>query len=196
MLLIGGVQARELINLDLLVSLAFKLWYAYSNNQNLTFGGKTWASGTIKAIVNALDIYLFPLVNPDGRTYVQQPGGYAWWRKNRRVNPGSSYKGVDLNRIYDFLWSSGIGTSSSSSSDIYKGSVAFSEPETRYVKWMLDHHSNIVCFADVHSYSPLILYPWGDDDNQTTNPSMNFQNAALERPAWIPRQRLRRVPLS
>jgi hypothetical protein len=29
---------------------------------------------------------------------------------------------------------------------------------------------------DVHSFSELILYPWGDDENQTTNPSMNFLN--------------------
>lgn len=178
-LLIGGVHARELINPDLLVSLALKMCYAYTNNTGLTFGGKSWSASTIEMIVNALDIYIYPLVNPDGRTFVQQPGGNAWWRKNRRVNPGTSCMGIDLNRNYDFLWSSGIGTSSNPCSDTYKGAAAFSEPETRNVKWMLGTHSNIVCFADVHSYSQLILYPWGDDDNQTTDSSMNFQN-----PAW------------
>ena len=29
---------------------------------------------------------------------------------------------------------------------------------------------------DVHSYSELILYPWGDDENQTADPDMNFKN--------------------
>ncbi len=29
---------------------------------------------------------------------------------------------------------------------------------------------------DIHSYSELILHPWGDDHNQTTDPNMNFRN--------------------
>jgi murein tripeptide amidase MpaA len=30
--------------------------------------------------------------------------------------------------------------------------------------------------VDIHSYSELILYSWGDDDNQTTDPTQNFIN--------------------
>jgi hypothetical protein len=86
---------------------------------------------------------------------------------------------VDINRNYDFLWVSGIGTSASSCSDVFKGSGAFSEPETRNVMWMLDRFPNIECMADVHSYSELILYPWGDDDSQTTDVNMNFQDPAF-----------------
>ncbi|MBA3766902.1 MAG: hypothetical protein H0W99_07920 [Acidobacteria bacterium] len=178
-LFIGGVHARELINPDTLVSLGLKLCQAYTNHTGLTFGGKSYTAGTIKLLVDALDIYLLPLVNPDGRTYVQSPTGYAMWRKNRNPNPGKPCKGVDLNRNYDFLWSSGIGTSSDSCSDVFKGSGAFSEPETRNVRSLLDKYTNICCFMDVHSYSELVLYPWGDDNNQTTDPSMNFQN-----PVW------------
>src|SRR5207302_1955191 len=44
--------------------------------------------------------------------------------------------------------------------------------------WMFDKYPNIRYFIDVHSYSEDILYSWGDDDDQTSNPSMNFQNAA------------------
>jgi hypothetical protein len=33
---------------------------------------------------------------------------------------------------------------------------------------------------DVHSYSELILYPWGDDDNQITDSSTNFHNPAYD----------------
>jgi len=43
---------------------------------------------------------------------------------------------------------------------------------------MFDKYPNIRYFIDVHSYSEDILYSWGDDDDQTSNPSMNFQNAA------------------
>ena len=28
---------------------------------------------------------------------------------------------------------------------------------------------------DIHSYSELVLYPWGDDENQTTDPNQNFR---------------------
>lgn len=178
-LFIGGVHARELINPDLLVNLALRLCQSYTTNSDIVYGGKTWKAGTVKALINALDIFIFPLVNPDGRKWVQNPSGYAMWRKNRRVNAASSCRGVDLNRNYDFLWSSGIGTSSSPCSDVFKGPGAFSEPETRNVRWLLDTYTNIECFIDVHSYSELVLYPWGDDDNQTTDPSQNFQN-----PAW------------
>lgn len=179
-LFLGGVHARELVNPDLLVSLAFDLCRAYTTNTGLTYGGRSYSATEIQIIVNGLDVFFLPLVNPDGRVYVQAPGGYAMWRKNRSPNPGQPCRGVDLNRNNDFLWSSGIGTSSNSCSDVFKGSAAFSEPETRNVRHMLDTYTNIACMVDVHSYSELILYPWGDDDNQTTNPGMNFMNPAYD----------------
>ena len=178
-LLIGGVHARELVNPDMLATLALKLCQAYTTNTGLTFGGKTYVASTIKVLINSMDIFILPLVNPDGRIFVQSPTGDPWWRKNRNPNPGQPCKGVDINRNYDFLFSSGIMTSTSSCSDVFKGTAAFSEPETRNVRHMLDTYTNICCMADVHSYSQLILHNWGDDDNQTTDPAMNFQNPAF-----------------
>lgn len=175
-LIIAGVHARELVNPDLLVALGLKLCEAYTTDTGLTFGGKSYDASIIKTLVDQSDIILFPLVNPDGREYVQSPTGFAMWRKNRNPNLGLPGKGVDLNRNYDFLWSSGIGTSSASTSDIYKGSGPFSEPEVRNVRFLLDSLPNVRMAVDVHSYSELVLYPWGDDNNQSTEPAMNFQN--------------------
>jgi murein tripeptide amidase MpaA len=177
LLLIGGAHARELVPPDALVTLALRLCQAYTGGTALTYGSRTYSAGTIKLIIDSLDLFMLPLVNPDGRTFVQSPAGDPWWRKNRRPNPGCM--GVDLNRNYDFLWSSGIGTSSSWCSDVFKGPGAFSEPETRNVRSMLDTYPNVECYIDVHSYSELFLYPWGDDDNQSTTPSMNFMNPAF-----------------
>lgn len=175
-LLVAGLHARELVNPDALVGLALKLCQAYTKNSTLGFGGKTFDASTIKILVDAIDIYFFPLVNPDGRAYVQSASGDAWWRKNRRPIPGSSCIGTDLNRNFDFLWASGIGTSSSPCDyQLFKGTAPFSEPETRNVRWLLDTYP-IKCFMDVHSYSELVLYPWGDDNNQSTDPAMNFGN--------------------
>jgi carboxypeptidase T len=179
LLLLGGVHARELVPPDGLVSLALKLCQAYTSGSGLTYGGRTYTAGTVKLLIESLDTFILPLVNPDGRTFVQAPTGDAWWRKNRRPNAGGCI-GVDINRNYDFLWPSGIGTSANPCDyQIFKGTAAFSEPETRNVRWMLDTYPNIECMVDVHSYSELFLYAWGDDDNQTTDPTMNFMNAAF-----------------
>jgi murein tripeptide amidase MpaA len=177
--LVGGTHARELINPDLLAGLALKLCWAYTHGTGLTFGGRAWSATDVRLVVDGLDIFIVPLINPDGREHVQSPTGYQWWRKNRSFNPDES-RGTDLNRNYDFLWQWIIGqTSASPPDDTYHGGAPFSEPETRNVRWLLDTHPNITCFVDVHSYSELILYPWGDDNSQTTDPTQNFRN-----PAW------------
>lgn len=172
--LLGGVHARELINPDLLCSWVIKLCHAYSNGTGITFGPTTYQPGTVRLLVESLDLFVVPLVNPDGRVFVQAAETQRMWRKNRATNPGQPCRGVDLNRNYDFLFSSGIGTSASPCQDIFRGPTAFSEPETRNVRWLLNTHPHIVGLVDVHSYSELILHPWGDDDNQTTNPAQNF----------------------
>lgn len=178
-LFLGGVHARELVNPDLLIWFGTNLCQAYAGDTGLTFGGKAYNSGVVKLIVETLDLFLFPLVNPDGRAHVQDPNGDVWWRKNRSHDVASGCYGVDLNRNFDLLWSSGIGTSSSPCDyQIYKGPAAFSEPETRNVRWLLDTYPQIDCMIDIHSYSDDVLYPWGDATDQTTDPAKNFQNPA------------------
>ena len=179
-LVIAGVHARELVNPDMLAAFGIKLCKAYTSGTGLAFGGKAYTADAVKKGVDTSDVVVFPLVNPDGRAFAQSPTGNAMWRKNRNPNPGLPAKGVDINRNYDFLWASGIGTSASASSDTYKGRAAFSEPETRNVRALLDANPNVRFFLDMHSYSELVLFPWGDDNNQTTNPSMNFHNAAFD----------------
>jgi carboxypeptidase T len=179
-LLLGGVHAREILNPDLLVKLSLSLCNAYTSGTGLTFGGKPFTSEDVKRLVDGTELYILPLVNPDGRAHVQAPNGDVWWRKNRNPNPGLPFMGVDLNRNYDFLWDSGIGTSTNSGSDIYRGKSPNSEPETRNVVEVLNKNQDIICVIDVHSYQQTILYPWGDDDNQTVDPDMNFKNPGYD----------------
>jgi murein tripeptide amidase MpaA len=179
-LALGGVHARELVNPDMLISLSIKLCQAYTDGTGLDFGGTSFAATDIKLVLDALDVYVIPVVNPDGREFVQSPSGMPMWRKNRALIPGSSCIGVDLNRNADFLWPFAIGqTSTQPCSDTFHGTSAFSEPEERNVRWMLDAHPTIRVVVDVHSYSELILYPWGDDTTQTSDTTQNFHN-----PAW------------
>ncbi len=95
--------------------------------------------------------------------------------------------GVDVNRNYDFLWNFPEYFSSSAAIEdstnpcdyqLFNGPSAFSEPESQNAKWVLDNFPNIQFFVDLHSYGELILFSWGDDLDQSTNPSMSFMNPA------------------
>ena len=181
-LLLGGLHARELLNPDALIYFAYNLAFAYKQNKDYVLGGRTYTAAFVKVIIENMDIFILPLANPDGRAYVLDPNGNRMWRGNRAPNPGKACKGVDINRNFDFLWSSGIKTSPDpcNPNQIYKGPSAFSEPETRNVRKLLDDFPHIVGMIDVHSFSGFVMYPWGDDEDQTTNQSMNFANPAFD----------------
>jgi murein tripeptide amidase MpaA len=175
-LLAGGLHARELMNPDAIVDLQLDLVRCYLNETGLVLGGKTFSALDIKVMLETLDIWMLPCGNPDGREYVLNVDDM--WRKNRRDNPGTACVGVDLNRNFDFVW--GVTTSATSCNpcfDTFVGANAFSEPETLNVKYLCDTY-RIDVFADIHSYSELILYPWGHAPTQTTDPSQRFTGLA------------------
>ena len=105
------------------------------------------------------EIWVAPMVNPDGHEHsrVEQ----RLWRKNRRPNRDGSI-GVDPNRNYGYMWGTlNVPTSSHVPSDeTYVGPRAFSEPETQAVRDLVacERFAGVVTY---HSYSQLILYPWG-----------------------------------
>lgn len=171
-LLIGGTHSRELMNPDALAELAVDMLVSHINGTDITYGGFTMPAATVKTIMESMDLWFVPCINPDGRHYVMTVDDL--WRKNRRDNPGTACDGVDLNRNCDFVWGVAQGqTSCSPCSDVYCGPSAFSEPETRNVKYLLDNH-RMVSFVDVHSYSELVLWPWGHAPIQSNDPSKRF----------------------
>jgi len=179
LLLVAGLHAREVVNPDLLVMLAVRLCSASAAGAGLSLGAKAYSAAQVKRILTGLELYILPCANPDGRAFVLSPDGDAWWRKNRRptVPP---HVGVDLNRNFDFLWPSGIGTSADPADyQVYKGQAPFSEAETRNLRHLLESYP-IAAMVDVHSYSELVLWPWGDDEIQGIDPAMNFANPAFD----------------
>ena len=105
------------------------------------------------------EIWVAPMVNPDGHEYSRTRD--RLWRKNRRQNADDSL-GVDPNRNYGYMWGTlNINTSSHVPSDpTYVGPRAFSEPETRAVRNLVARElfRGVITY---HSFSQLILYPWG-----------------------------------
>lgn len=123
---------------------------------------KSKFQGNYAALMDKINFHLVPVANPDGYVYSWNTNRY--WRKNRRNNGGGSY-GVDLNRNWAKAWG-GEGSSGNKSSDVYRGTAPFSEPETNGIRIFIEGLRNNVLFFDYHSYSQLILYPW----SYTTSP--------------------------
>lgn len=118
----------------------------------------------IHDLLDHAEVWVVPLVNPDGLEYSIYD--YRYWRKNRRDNGDGSF-GVDVNRNYGYAW--GIdneGSSPDPASDIYRGAAAFSEPESRAVRDLIAS-KGFQALISFHSYSQDILYPWG----YTTTPT-------------------------
>lgn len=144
----GGHHAREHLSVELPL-----MWAQYLVAQ--------YRSGNerIKSLVNNRDIHIIPTVNPDGMEYDIKDGNYKMWRKNRARNSDGT-AGVDLNRNYGFQWGTG-GSSTDTTSDVYMGPKPFSEIESSAIKNYIEAHTNITVLLSFHSFSKLILYPWG-----------------------------------
>ena len=199
--LLGGVHAREWGSPDILINFVQLLTDAYRTGTGITQGGSSISADEVRRIVTTLDVVVFPQANPDGRHHSMTLD--PMWRKNRRpADPGQppcpsgggNGPGVDLNRNYDFLWDfptafspqAPVATSTEPCQEIYRGPGVASEPETANVTWLLDQHRSVTHFIDVHSFGEMILYNWGDDDDQTIDPSMNFHNPDYDGERGIP----------
>jgi murein tripeptide amidase MpaA len=182
----AGVHARERGGPDNLIYWISDLLAANKAGTGLKYGSKSYTNAQVKSVL-AAGIVFFPLVNPDGVTYDQSSG--SLWRKNRNTRSGSSGSsiGVDINRNFDFLWNfrkyfdpGEAPASTSPSSETFYGTAAASESETKNHVSVYDSFPKIRWFMDIHSAAGDILYSWGDDENQSTSTTMNFQNAAYD----------------
>lgn len=151
----GNHHAREIVTPEIVLLIAKMLVDGYGKDAELTH------------FVENRDIVLVPMVNPDGHKLASEGTD---WRKN--VNPtaggGSDFgnapngPGVDLNRNYGFKW--GLpGASANPSNATFRGAGPFSEPETQAMKKLVESRKWSFLMT-YHSFSNLILWPWGHTD--------------------------------
>jgi len=141
----GGQHAREWISTMTVYYIINKLLSQYAIDTK------------IRNLLNSVEIVVVPMMNPDGFEYART--NTRLWRKNRRLIP--PYAGVDLNRNWDIYWGQGQGSSPNPSSDVYRGTAPFSEPESSALSTFLGSLNNVIGAIDWHSYSQLILRPYG-----------------------------------
>ncbi len=159
-------HAREPESLSQLI---FYMWYLLENYNT---------DAHVKYLVDHTEMYFIPCLNPDGYVYNQtnSPGGGGMWRKNRRNNGGSF--GVDLNRNYGRFWGyDNIGSSPNGSDDTYRGTAGFSEPETQLIRDFCNAHQFKIAL-NAHTYSNLLIYPYGHIPSTQTPDSAIFQQFA------------------
>jgi len=177
---VAAIHARELATAEI----AWR-WIDY-----LTQGYGTDA--TVTALLNTTELWVIPVINPDGRAIVESGGNAPYYQRKNADNARGSCSnpptstnqyGVDLNRNATFHWG-GVGSTSSACAQEYRGTSAASEPETAaqqalFNSLFADRRGTATSdaapadttgtFMTYHSYAGLVLYPWGDNNNLAPN---------------------------
>ncbi len=161
--IMGAIHAREYTTAELVTRFAEYLVSNYGVDADVTW---------------MLDYHEFHLMlqsNPDGRK--QAETGLSW-RKNTNNNycSNTNSRGADLNRNFAFQWNCCGGSSGSPCAETYRGPSPASEPEVQAIQNYVranfpDQRADPLTapappdatgiFLDIHSYSELVLWPWG-----------------------------------
>ena len=111
------------------------------------------ADPSVRELVDAHEIWIAPVWNPDGYAHVFEAD--RLWRKNRRELPDGEF-GVDLNRNFPTGWDGACSGSSQTGSQRYKGPEAASEPETQAMI-ALATERRFARVLDLHSFGRMVL---------------------------------------
>ncbi|KAK6531766.1 hypothetical protein TWF694_002935 [Orbilia ellipsospora] len=173
MVIHGNVHARE--------------WITSKVTEYFAHSLLTSSDAATKYMTDNYDFYIFPVVNPDGFVYSQTTN--RMWRKNR-LGSGSCI-GTDINRNWDYKWNLSGGASTSKCAEDYKGTAAGSTAEFKGLSAFLKNLKDTVgvkLYIDYHSYSQLILAPYGYTCNDAAPDAaehmrvMKEWEAAMEEP--------------
>lgn len=164
------IHAREPESMEHMIYFMYWLFENYNIDPLATY------------ILNNRELYFTPVLNPDGYVYNEttNPTGGGLWRKNRKNN-GGSY-GIDLNRnygIYQYWNASNGGSSTSPSSDTYRGTSPFSEPETQAAMNFVNSR-NLSAVLGAHTYGNYLIKPWAWQDPTPTPDDNKFSEYLID----------------
>lgn len=162
LMLVASIHAREYTPAELATRFVEQLVEGYGTDADATW------------ILDHHEVHAVLQANPDGRKRAES--GQSWRKNVNSSQCGGSGAGIDLNRNFPFEWGNWGGSSGSPCQDTYRGVAPASEPETQaivdYVRATFpdqrpDDFSTPApadasgVFIDLHSYSQLVLWPWG-----------------------------------
>ncbi|KAL4669804.1 hypothetical protein H8959_008358 [Pygathrix nigripes] len=142
----AGIHARQWVTQATALWTANKIASDYGKNPSIT------------SILDTLDIFLLPVTNPDGYVFSQTKN--RMWQKTRSKVSGSLCVDVDPNWNWDAGFG-GPGASSNPCSDSYHGPSANSEVEVKSIVDFIKSHGKVKAFITLHSYSQLLMFPYG-----------------------------------
>jgi carboxypeptidase T len=166
-------HAREHLTVEMCLHIVRRLARGYGTDPAIT------------QLVTSREIWVVPMVNPDGAEYDISTGLFAMWRKNRQPTPENTKIGTDLNRNWGDEWACCGGSSANPGNDTYHGTAPFSAPETARLRDWVNSRlvrgvQQITAHIDFHSFSELVLWPYGFAAS-ATGPGLTSSDAAAFR---------------
>jgi hypothetical protein len=167
-------HAREHITVEMCLHIVRRLAQGYGTDPAIT------------RLLKSREIWVMPMANPDGAEYDVSTGLFAMWRKNRQPTPENSQVGTDLNRNWGDEWGCCDGSSPNPASETYHGAAPFSAPETAQLRDWVNSRviagvQQITAHIDFHSFSELLLWPYGFTANDTGPGLTNSAAAAFRK---------------
>ena len=134
-----------------------------------------------RKLVDNLDIFLVPSINPDGANYSMYDYNFQRRNMTNYCGPADSDParrnawGVDVNRNFSVgsYFDGYSGGSASCRGETYSGPSELSEPEAKNEVWLTQKYSNIKFAMNTHSYGGYFMWPPGAyklDGRQTLPP--------------------------
>jgi hypothetical protein len=135
----GAQHAREWLSPMVVMGIADGLVTRYESDAR------------VRAVVDALDVYVVPVMNPDG--YLRTFDGNRLQRKNLRPTCN-----VDINR--NFATAFGQMVTNNCRSETTSGPAAFSEPESQALKALAEQLPRLRLYLDYHSSGNQVMIPY------------------------------------
>lgn len=161
-----------------MMSLVYFMWHLLQN-----YGTDSEAT----YLVDNRQMFFVLVVNPDGYEANRRiaPNGGGMRRKNmRNVVTDNDAEGVDLNRNFGYMWGyDNTGSSPTPTAATYRGTAAFSEPENQRLRDLCISRAAFGGFKLVlnyHTYSNLLIYPWGYLPSAETPDSLIYREYAKD----------------
>ncbi|MGH4011121.1 MAG: M14 family metallopeptidase [Pseudonocardiaceae bacterium] len=166
-------HAREHLTAEMCLHIARRLAQGHGTDPAIT------------ELVKSREIWVMPMANPDGAEYDISTGLFALWRKNRQPSAENTDTGTDLNRNWGTQWGCCGGSSSDPANDTYHGTTPFSAPEIAQLRDWVNSRvvggvQQITTHIDFHSYSELVLWPYGFTTDDT-GPGLTASDATTFR---------------